>query len=56
MAVQKNNNNTMHTNLNCRILKDSTKSTYDIIVLEKMKKCMNNENAPRKNSQKNAEI
>ena len=34
VSVQKNNNNTLDTKPNCKIVQDSTKSTHDIIVLE----------------------
>ena len=49
------NNNTLQTNMNYNILKYITKSTYDIIVLQKTTNFTNVENIPRKNSQKTSE-
>ena len=56
MSVQQNNNNVLHTNLNCNISQDSKNSMYDIIVLKNTAKCTNNENVPIKICQKTAEI
>ena len=54
VSVQKNNHNILHTNMNCKILQDSKKSAYNIIVLQNTTKCKKKENAPRKNEQKTA--
>ena len=53
VSVQQNNNNTLHTNLNCKIEQDITYIVYNVIVL---KKSMKNEKVPRKNSKKTTEI
>ena len=55
-SVQKENKNTLYTDLNCKIVQDSTKITYDVTVLQNTKNCMKKENSPRKKSQKTAEI
>ena len=55
VLVQKNNNTMMHTNLNCKIVQESTKSTYNMISLKNTTKGKNNENLPGKNLQKIAE-
>ena len=33
VPVHQNNNNTLHTNPNCEIVQDGTKSIYNIIIL-----------------------
>ena len=35
VSVQQNNNNTLHTNLNCKIEQDITNIVYNVIVLKK---------------------
>ena len=49
LLVQQNNNNTLHTNLSCKVLEDSTNNTYNMIVLQNTTKGMYVENVPRKN-------
>ena len=54
VSVQQNNHNMLHTNPNCFYSTIySTKSKYDAIVLRTTTNCTNNDNVPRKNSQKN---
>ena len=55
LSVQQNNHNTLHTNPNCFLVQDSTKSAYDKILLWTTTNRTNNENLPRKNSQKNSD-
>ena len=56
VSVQNNNNNGLHTNLNCKIVQYRTKSRHNMIVLKNITKVTYNENVPRKNSQKTPEI
>ena len=56
VSVQQSNNNMLHTNQNCKKVQYSTKSICNMIILQSTTKGVYNENVPRKNSQKTAEI
>ena len=54
VPVQKNNNNTLHTNPNFKVVQDSTNIIHDIIILKNTTKGTYYDNTPRKISQKTA--
>ena len=56
VPLHQSNNNMLHTNLNYKIVKNITNSTYVMNVLHDTTKFRYNENAPRKNLQKTSKI
>ena len=55
VLVEQYNNNTLHTNLKCKIVQDSTKSNYNTILLQNTTKVTYNETLQRKYSQETLE-